>query len=70
MESLPNHITDPIHIQPLQYNSVDQFFLKSIRDERDLPFIYFTLKILFFLIPFAMFLYTPILSVWQWAWQR
>ena len=67
MESLPNHITDPTHIQPLQYNSVDKFFLKFIRDERDLPFIYFTLKILFFLIPFAMFLYTPILSGWQWA---
>lgn len=67
MQSLPHKITDPIQVKLLRYNPVDKFFLEFIRDERDLPFIYFTLKILFILIPIAFFLYTPILSGWLWA---
>jgi fatty acid desaturase len=66
MKSLPKDITDPVYSKPLNYNKFDLFLLKYIRDERDLPFIYFTLKILFVLIPFAVLLFTPVLSGWIW----
>lgn len=67
MKSLPTHITDPVFSEPAVYSSLDQFFLKYIRDERDLPFIYFTLKIIFLFIPFAVFLYTNLFTGWQWV---
>jgi fatty acid desaturase len=66
MKSLPKNITDPVYSKPVSYNRFDQFLLKYIRDERDLPFIYFTLKIVFVLIPFAVLLFTPILSGSVW----
>lgn len=66
MKSLPKDITDPVYSKRVNYNKFDQFLLKFIRDERDLPFIYFILKIVFVLIPFAVLLFTPILSGWVW----
>jgi len=50
----------------MQLNSIDRFFLKYISDERDLPFINVCIKITLIIIPFAVFLYTPVLSGWQW----
>jgi hypothetical protein len=66
MQTLPDVITDPVFIKPNSYGSLDHFFIKYIRDERDLPFIYFILKIVFLLIPFAVLLFTHILTGWIW----
>jgi fatty acid desaturase len=66
MKCLPNTITDPVFSKSISYNGIDKFLLKYIRDERDLPFIYFTLKIVFLLIPFAFLLFTNLLMGWQW----
>lgn len=41
---------------------MDRFFLNMIRDERDLPFIYLTLKITFIMIPLGLALFIPGLS--------
>ena len=60
-------ITDPIYIKPETYSRADRFFLKLLRDERDLPFIHLTLLISFILIPMAVVLYTPLLHGWYWA---
>lgn len=59
-------ITDPVFIKPLKYNAADRFFLKIIRDERDLPFIYLTLKISFTLLPLGILLYMPFIQGWAW----
>ena len=61
-----NAITDPVFIKPLEYSSFDKFFLKYIRDERDLPFVYLTLKISFTLIPLGILLYMPFIQGWLW----
>ncbi|MEO1260168.1 MAG: fatty acid desaturase [Bacteroidota bacterium] len=49
-------ITDPTY-QPKSHNAVDRFFLKYIKDERDLPFNYLILKIMFTVIPLAVALF-------------
>lgn len=67
MKSFDNEITDPLFLKPDKYNLIDRSILKYIRDERDLPFVYFIFKIIFFLIPFAAILYTNVLSGWQWV---
>ncbi len=65
MRSLEN-ITDPVFIkEPL--NASDRFFLRFIRDERDLPFVYLTLQISLTLIPLAVILYLPFVHGWAWA---
>lgn len=58
-------VTDPTYRkQPL--SATDKFFLKYIRDERDLPFAYLTLKITLTLIPLAVILYLPFVTGWEW----
>ena len=59
-------IQDPTY-QATSHSILDQFFLKLIRDERDLPFVYLCLQITFMVIPFAIFLFTPVLSGWAWG---
>jgi fatty acid desaturase len=59
-------ITDPVYT-PAPFNSTDKFFLKFLRDERDLPFVYLTIKITFTLIPLAVLLYLPFVHGWWWA---
>lgn len=59
-------ITDPVFIKPLKYSSADRFFLKLIRDERDLPFIYLTLKISASVIVLGILLYMPFIHGWLW----
>lgn len=65
MQNVPEIFTDPVFVKPA-YNRLDRLFLKLIRDERDLPFIYFMFRILLLLIPFAVILFTHLLSGWQW----
>jgi fatty acid desaturase len=62
MQLAPN--TDPVFVKPAAYSAADQFFLRFIRDERDLPFIYLSLKITFTLIPLAVILYLPFVNGW------
>lgn len=59
-------IHDPTFHKKTQANSIDRFFLRYIKDERDLPFIYLCLKITFLVIPIAILLFTPLLTGWQW----
>lgn len=58
-------ITDPVGVAKPQ-TSADRFFASLIRDERDLPFIYLTLKISFTLIPLAILLFVPGIPGWLW----
>jgi hypothetical protein len=67
MKSFCNEITDPLFLKPSNYNWIDKHLLKYLRDERDLPFMYFIFKIIFLLIPFAVILYTNALSGWAWV---
>ncbi|HMQ48207.1 MAG TPA: fatty acid desaturase [Saprospiraceae bacterium] len=50
-------ISDPVFEGGIDYSAIDRFFLKLIRDERDLPFIYLTLKISFIMIPIGLGMY-------------
>ncbi len=59
-------ITDPVFTEHT-YSATDRFFLKLIRDKRDLPFIYLTLKITFTLIPLAVLMYLPGVNGWLFA---
>lgn len=63
---MPNILTDPGFVKPENYNRLDNFFIRLIRDERDLPFIYFTIKIILFLIPYAMLLYSNLMDGRSW----
>jgi hypothetical protein len=47
--------------------AVDRFLLRFIRDGRDLPFIYLTLKITFTLVPLGILLFIPAVSGWVWG---
>ena len=60
-------ITDPVFIRPARYTATDRFLLGFIRDERDLPFVYLTLKITGSLLPLAILLYLPFVHGWWWA---
>ena len=66
MLSLPAN-TDPIHDPSRPKTGLDRFFLRLIRDERDLPFPYLTLKVAFFMVPLAVLLYMPFITGWAWA---
>ncbi|GAB3563927.1 hypothetical protein GCM10027578_08530 [Spirosoma luteolum] len=48
------------------YTRLDRFFLRYIKDERDLPFIYLTLQITFTLIPLSVLLFMPFITGWMW----
>ncbi len=60
-----SEISDPISVQKPDSHS-GRFFASLLRDERDLPFVYLTLKITFTLIPLAVLLYVPSLPAWLW----
>ncbi|MBI1341581.1 MAG: fatty acid desaturase [Terrimonas sp.] len=59
-------ITDPVYIQKEQYSSYEKFWLKFINDKRDLPFIHLLTTIHLLVIPYAILLFTPLLSGWYW----
>ncbi len=50
-------LTDPVFIPRTHYNWFERQFLKLIRDERDLPFIKLSLRILLLVIPVSVFLF-------------
>ncbi len=58
--------TDPVFTKPDHYSKFDQFWLKLIRDERDLPFISLTLRITFIMLPLGILLYLPFITGWLW----
>ena len=58
--------TDPVFTRPARYSALDRFFLRLIRDERDLRFIYLGLVVTFTLVPMAVLLYMPFITGWVW----
>ncbi|MDO1449863.1 fatty acid desaturase [Rhodocytophaga aerolata] len=63
---LLSQIHDPVYRKKEKYTIADKFFLRLIRDERDLPFMYLTVAISCTLVPMAIFLYLPLLDGWLW----
>lgn len=58
--------TDPEFVRPARYSRIDRYFLSLIRDERDLPFVYMTIRVTLLLIPLAIALYLPFVPGWLW----
>jgi fatty acid desaturase len=56
--SLPP-ITDPVYNLDKKLSAMDRFFVQFIRDERDLPFIYLMLQLLFIFIPMGIYQFIP-----------
>ncbi|MBO9729334.1 MAG: fatty acid desaturase [Chitinophaga sp.] len=65
MKSL-TRLTDPVYVKPDHETRFDRLFKSWIRDERDLPFVYLTVKITLVLIPLAIILYIPGMNNWIW----
>ncbi|MBC7451218.1 MAG: fatty acid desaturase [Cytophagales bacterium] len=61
---LPIH--DPVYIKKNTHTFLDNFYLKLIKDERDLPFVYLTVTILSTLVPLGLLLYIPGLPAFVW----
>jgi hypothetical protein len=59
-------LADPVFLSDNTYTAFDRFWLKMIKDERDLPFIYLTLRISFTMLPIAVLLYMPFITGWVW----
>lgn len=57
-------LTDPTFTPVAARGALERFFLRFIRDERDLPFVWLTLGMTFVLIPAAVLLYWP--GVFRW----
>lgn len=58
-------IHDPVFV-PRLYSRFDQFLLRFIKDERDLPFVHLCLRITLTLIPLSILLYMPFVTGWVW----
>ncbi len=52
-------VTDPGFAKKETYNFIERFFLHFINDERDLPFTWLSLKMTFFVLPIAIYLFLP-----------
>jgi fatty acid desaturase len=65
LKTLPP-IIDPVFVRPQRYTPLDRFFLRLLRDERDLPFPYLILKVAFLMVPLAVLLYMPFVTGWPW----
>src|ERR1700722_10877036 len=50
-------LTDPVFVKPNNYNFFERQGLGLIRDERDLPFLKLSLRILLVVIPVSVFLF-------------
>lgn len=59
-------IDDPVFIPGLKTSSIDRFWLNLINDERDLPFVYLTLRITFVMVPLGILLFMPFVTGWMW----
>ena len=53
----PIELTDPRFDATREPNALDRFFMRYIKDRRDLPFIYLTISASLVLFPFAVYLY-------------
>lgn len=62
-----SEITDPGFIKNNNIGALDKWLISLINDERDLPFIYLCLQIMFFVIPLGIILFTPLLHGWMWT---
>ncbi|WP_138992791.1 fatty acid desaturase [Larkinella sp. C7] len=65
MRRLPA-LQDPSSVAPPS-SAIDRFLLRFIRDSRDLPFVYLTLKITFTLVPLGILLFIPGITGWVWG---
>ncbi len=59
-------IKDPV-FNKKQFSGLDHFFLKYIKDERDLPFVYLILQITLIIIPMAITIFSPMMLGWHWG---
>ena len=59
-------VNDPVFEPKSKYSALERFFLKMIRDERDLPFIKLCLFLLFTIIPSAVLMYLHIVPGYWW----
>ncbi len=64
--TIPPVITDPVYDPATRHSALDRFFLRLIRDPRDLPFVYLGLRVSLLLIPMAVLLYMPFVTGWIW----
>jgi fatty acid desaturase len=67
MISLSSNISDPVYLPPAKESSRDIFFQSFIRDKRDLPFVYLTIRITLVLGALAVLLYMPFVTGWVWG---
>ncbi len=65
-QNLPT-LSDPEFVPGKQYGAADRFFLSLIRDERDLPFVWLTLKITALMMSLGVLMFVPGLPVWLFA---
>lgn len=65
MKTMPL-LTDPEFARPASYTAFERFWLSLIRDERDLPFVFLTIKITLVLVPLGILLYMPFITGWVW----
>lgn len=69
MQAVPLHYTDPVFDVNQTYSGLDNFFLKMLRDPRDLPFVHLSIKLSLTLIPFAIsFFLVDYASLPAWVW--
>ena len=59
-------LTDPVFVKSARYSRLDAWFVSKLRDERDLPFIWLTIRILAVLVPMAVAIY--LLPAYSAAW--
>ncbi len=59
-------ITDPVYVKPAKFSALEGFYLRFIRDERDLPFVKLTVRITLTMLPLAILLYIPAIDGWLW----
>ena len=60
-------IMDPVYDKSMKYSQIDKFWLKFIRDKRDLPFVYLTIKITVFMMGTGILLFFPMPSLIWWT---
>ena len=58
-------IHDPV-FTVRSYSRFDRYFLRYIKDERDLPFVFLAIRISLVLIPLSVLLFMPFIAGWLW----
>ena len=59
------NITDPVYVEKT-YSGIDRFFLKFLRDKRDLVFVYETIRLTLLMVPLAILIYLPSVPGYIW----